>query len=358
MDGNPALTSVPRDWLRVRVGRRARLAVWTSGAIRSSRVAGTSFATFAGVLHLFHLGPLPRSRRRTWLVGAIDEFGGFLPPVADRTLDRALKRMVEGHEGEEMSLEPALAAFAPGLGVPVGPRPGYLEDAPAVLAFSTVNAHESLPMGTFIREFLQACLDYGSVGPWERYRADQPFPVRILARNKTTTREAIVTGAQGEPRGLALYDKPGDALRGVAALRRGEVRAAQRCDATALVFEAKPEWALQAVHTAYSLPEFPFVFRTRGGSLRPASEAELGALTAALTAITVLVADPPAPGKPVEAVLDIDGYEYRAVASPPGPPPMPEAPPRPPESPDGRGEPGAAPRGPRLLPVPRREDMN
>lgn len=266
--------------------------------------------------------------------------------------------MVEGHDGEEMSLEPALAAFAPGLGVPVAPRPTYLEDAPAVLAFSTVNAHEGLPMGTFIREFLQACWNYGSVGPWERYRADQPFSVRILARKKTTTREAIVTGAQGEPRGLALYDKPGDALRGVAALRKGDVRAAQRCDATALVFEAKPEWALQAVHAAFSLPEFPFVFRTRGGSLRPASEAELGALTAALTAITVLVADPPAPGKPVEAVLDIDGYEYRAVASPPGPPPMPEAPPRPPWSPDGRGEPGAAPRGPRLLPVPRREDMN
>jgi hypothetical protein len=310
------------------------------------------------VLHLFHLGPLPRARARTWLVGAIDEFGGFLTPVADRTLDAALKRMVEGLGDEEMTLEPSLATFAPGLGVPVGPRPEYLEDARAVLAFSTVNAHERLPMGTGIRAFLRACLEYGSTGPWERYRADQPFPVRILARNKTTTREAIVTGAQGEPRGLALYDKPGDALRGVAALRRGDVRAAQRCDATALVFEAKPEWALQAVHAAFSLPEFPFVFRTRGGALRPASEAELGALTAALTAVTLLAADPPAPGKPVEAVLDIDGYEYRAVASPPGPSPLLEPAPRRPGSPDGRGGPGPATRALRLVPVPRREDMN
>jgi len=310
------------------------------------------------MLHLFHLGPLLRSRRRTWLVGAIDEFGGFLRPIADRTLDGALKRMVEGHAGEEMTLEPSLAAFAPGLGVPVGPRPDYLEDAPAVLAFSTVNAHEGLPMGTFIRELLQACWNYGCVGPWDEYRADQPFSVRILARNKTTTREAIVTGAQGEPRGLALYDRPGDALRGVAALRRGDVRAAQRCDATALVFEAKPEWALQAVHAAFSLPEFPFVFRTRGGSLRPATETELGALTAALTAVTLLVADPPAPGKPVEAVLDIDGYEYRAVASPPGPSPVLEAPTSTAGSARGRGGPGTTSRGPRLLPVPRREDMN
>lgn len=311
-----------------------------------------------GVLHLFHLGPLPRSRRRTWLVGAIDEFGGFLTPIADRTLDRALRRMVEGHDGEEMTLEPSLSAFAPALGVPVGPRPDYLEDAPAVLAFSAVNAHEGLPMGTFIREFLQGCWNFGSVGPWERYRADQPLPVRILARNKTTTREAIVTGAQGEPRGLALYDRPGDALRGVAALRRGDVREARRCDATALVFESKPEWAVQAVHAAFSLPEFPFVFRTRGGSLRPASEPELGALTAALAAVTLLVGDPPAHGEPVEAALCIDGHEYRAVASPPGPSSRVETSTRPPGSAGGRGSPGEAPRGPLLLPVPRREDMN
>ncbi|HEY1335186.1 MAG TPA: hypothetical protein VGF31_13080, partial [Myxococcaceae bacterium] len=135
-------------------------------------------------------------------------------------------------------------------------------------------------------------------------------------------------------------------------------RAAQRCDATALVFEAKPEWALQAVHAAFSLPEFPFVFRTRGGSLRPATETELGALTAALTAVTLLVADPPAPGKPVEAVLDIDGYEYRALAAPPGPSPALEAPRSTAGGASGRGGPGTTSRVPRLLPVPRREDMN
>jgi len=308
------------------------------------------------VLYVFHLGPLPRSRRRTWLVGAIDEFGGFLTPVADRTLDRALKRMVDGLGDEQMTLEPSLAAFAPGLGVPVGARPEYLEDAPAVLAFSMVNAQERLPMGTGIKTFLRACLEYGSVGPWERYRVDQPFPVQILARNRTTTREAIVTGAQGEPRGLLLFDKPGDAVRAVAALRRGDVGAAERCNAISLVFESKPEWALRAVHAAFSLPELPFVFRTRGGALQPTTEAELGALTAALTAVVLLVTEPPAPGKPVEAVLDIDGYEYRAVAS--APKPLLAAPSRPPRSPTGRGGPGADARALRLLTTPRPEDMN
>ncbi len=306
------------------------------------------------MLHLFHLGPLPLSRRRSWLVAAIDEFGGFLQPVMEKTVDRALKRMLEGLPDAEVMLEPALAAAAPGLGVPVGPLPDFLADAPAVLAFSTANAHLSLPMGTGIRAFLQACFAYGSSGPWARYRADQPFPVRILARNRTTTREAIVTGAQGEPHGLALYDRPGDALRGVAALRRGDVAAAQRCDATALVFEGRPEYALRAVHGAFSLPEFPFVFRTRGGTLQPATEVELGALTAALTAVTLFLADPPARGKPVEAVLDIDGYEYRAVASPPeSPRPLDAATPP-------RGGPGGQPRardpgarGPRLVEVPR-----
>ena len=192
------------------------------------------------MLHLFHLGPLPGSRRRSWLVGAIDEFGGFLQPVMETTVDRALRRMLDGLIDAEVMLEPALAAAAPGRGVPVGPLPDDLADAPAVLAFATANAHQSLPMGTGIRAFLEACFAYGSGGPWARYRANQPFPVRVLARGKTTTREAIVTGAQGEPRGLALYDKPGDALRAVAALRAGHALLAQRCDATALVFEARP----------------------------------------------------------------------------------------------------------------------
>jgi len=293
------------------------------------------------VLHLFHLGPLPGSRRRSWLVGAIDEFGGCLQPVMETTVDRALRRMLDGLIDAEVMLEPALAAAAPGRGVPVGPLPDDLADAPAVLAFATANAHQSLPMGTGIRAFLEACFAYGSGGPWARYRADQPFPVRVLARGKTTTREAIVTGAQGEPRGLALYDKPGDALRAVAALRAGHALLAQRCDATALVFEAQPEYALRAVHAAFSLPEFPFVFRTRGGALRPATEVELGALTAALTAVTLFVSDPPAPGKPVEAVLDIDGHEYRAVASPPESP-------RPLEATPQRGE--AESRGHRTRP--------
>jgi len=311
------------------------------------------------VLHLFHLGPLPGSRRRSWLVGAIDEFGGFLQPVMETTVDRALRRMLDGLIDAEVMLEPALAAAAPGRGVPVGPLPDDLADAPAVLAFATANAHQSLPMGTGIRAFLEACFAYGSGGPWARYRADQPFPVRVLARGKTTTREAIVTGAQGEPRGLALYDKPGDALRAVAALRAGHALLAQRCDATALVFEARPEYALRAVHAAFSLPEFPFVFRTRGGALRPATEVELGALTAALTAVTLLLSDPPSPGKPVEAVLDIDGHEYHAVASPPeSPRPLEAATPQR----GGRGgesrarDPAA--RGPRILSVPRAEDLN
>jgi hypothetical protein len=214
-------------------------------------------------------------------------------------------------------------------------------------------------MGTGIRAFLDACVAYGSGGPWARYRADQPFPVRILARNKTTTREAIVTGAQGEPRGLALYDKPGDALRAVAALRAGHAHLARRCDATALVFEARPEYALRAVHASFSLPEFPFVFRTRGGALRPATEVELGALTAALTAVTLLVSDPPAPGKPIEAALCIDGHEYRAVASAPESPRPLETVTPPRGSPGGKSrarDPGA--RGPRLVSVPRPEDLN
>ncbi|HET9158596.1 MAG TPA: hypothetical protein VFN91_18115, partial [Myxococcaceae bacterium] len=148
----------------------------------------------------------------------------------------------------------------------------------------------------------------------------------------------------------------GDAVRAVAALRRGDVRAVERCNAISLVFESKPDWALRAVRAAFSLPEFPYVFRTRGGAVQPASEAELGALTAALTAVTLLLTESSGHEEPAEAVLCIDGDEFRAVAS--APRPLPTAPSRPPGSPARRGDPAEATRALRLLPTPRREDMN
>ena len=310
---------------------------------------------------LFHLGPLTLPKRRDWIVGAIDEFGGFVPPVQDEALETALKLMVEGLGEDDVTLEPSLAAFAPRLGVPVGPLPEYLGDAPAVLAFSMVNAQENLPMGTGIRTFLDACRDYGSVAPWERYSANQPFLVRILARNKTTTREALVSGGNGEPCGLALYDRPGDALRGLAALRTGDTRAAQKYDATTLAFRPEPEWALRAVRNAFSLPELPYVFRTRRGHLRSASEVELGALTAALTALTLLAAEPAPREEPVESVLDIDGYEFRALVSPPESQPPLDALAHPAGTAGGPSQmrgPSARVRGPRLLRPPRRDDLN
>jgi hypothetical protein len=308
------------------------------------------------MFHLFHLGPLPLSRGRAWLVGGIDEFGGFMEPVMDRSLETAVKLMVEGLGADDVTLEPALAAFAPRLGVPVGPLPDSLGDAPAVLAFSCVNAQENLPMGTGIRIFLDACRDYGSVAPWERYSANQPFLVRILAKNKTTTREALVAGGGGEPSGLVLFDRPGDARRGFAALRAGDTRSIQNLDAITLAFRPEPEWALRAVRTAFSLPEVPYVFRTRRGQLRSATEVELGALTAALTAVALLAAEPEPREGPAESVLCIDGHEYRAIASPPEPRSPPDALALPTGATGGQST--ARGRGSRLVRPPRPEDLN
>ena len=313
------------------------------------------------MFHVFHLGPLILSTRRAWLVGAIDEHGGFAPPVLQEDLGAALQLIVEELGEEDVALEPALAAFASRLGVPVGPRPDYLDDAPALLAFSTVNAHENLPRGTGIRAFLDACRDYGSVAPWDRYRADQPLPVRILARNRTTTREALVLGGNGEPCGLALYDRPGDALRCLGALRKGDTRAVRTCDAITLAFALEPAWALGAVRTAFSVPEFPSVFRTRQGRLRATTEVELGALAVTLGAVALLAAEPAAREEPVESVLDIDGDEFRAIAFPPRSPASLDALSLATETSGGqpqvRGS-SARTRGPRLVRLPRGEDLN
>jgi len=312
------------------------------------------------VFHLFHLGPLTFSPRRAWLVGAIDEHGGFVEPVVKEDLGEALERIVDELGDEEVALEPALAAFAPGLGVPVAPLPSYLADAPAVLAFSAVNAHESLPMGTGIRAFLEACRDYGSVAPWGRYRADQPILVHILARNRRTTREALVLGGNGEPCGLALYDRPGDALRCLGVLRTGDTRAARKWDAITLAFGAEPAWALSAIRTAFSLPEFPSVFRTRRGQVRATTEVELGALAVTLGAVALLASEPAGSEEPVESVLDVDGHEYRAIAVPPGAPSSLDPPPL--STSASRDQPrvrdtSAQDRGSRLR-LPRREDLN
>lgn len=312
------------------------------------------------MFHLFHLGPLYLGARGAWLVGAIDEHGGFVPPVLHGDLGTALKMMVKDLAHEELVIEPALAAFAPGLGIAVAPRPEYLEDAPAVLAFSAANAHEDLPRGSGIRAFLEACRDYGSVAPWDRYRAHEPLLVQILARKRRMNREALVLGGNGEPVGLALCDRRGDALRCLAALREGNPRSVQKLDAITLAFSPGPEWALRAIRSAFSLPEFPFVFRTRRGAVGPATEVELGALAVTLGAVALLASEPSDHREPAEAVLDIDGHEFRAIAYPPdSSSPLDRTPPS--DTTGGQSRlqgPTARTRGPRLLQRPQREDLN
>jgi hypothetical protein len=280
-----------------------------------------------GVFHVFHLGPIKLGRRRAWLVGALDEFGAFVQPVLDEDLATALELMVEKLGEENVALEPPLAAFAAGLEVPVEPLPQDLADAPALLAFSAVNAHDDLPSGTGVRILLEACRDYGATAPWERYRADQPLRMTIQAGNSETTREAVVLGGKGEPCGLALYDRPGDALRCLRALRQGDDASTRKIDAITVAFGPEPAWALRAVRTAFSLPEFPFVFRTQRGHVRATREVELGALAVALRAVTLLCAESASTNHPAESVLCVDGDEFRARAFPP------EAPSRSPDAP-------------------------
>lgn len=338
----------------------ARLAVETCPRPLLGMRAGMSLARRHAMFHLFHLGPLILDNRKAWIVGAIDEHGGLVPPIHHEDLGTALKLMVDDFRHEEPVLEPALAAFAPGLGVPVAPRPGYLDDAPAVLAFSTVNAHEDLPRGTGIRAFLDACLDFGAVAPWDRFPAHEPLPVQILARNRRMNREALVLGGNGEPVGLALCDRRGAGLRCLAALREGDSGPLRKLDAITLAFSTGPEWALRAVRTAVALPEFPFVFRGRRGAVGPTTEVELGALAVTLGAVALLASESSGPREPAESVLDIDGHEYRAIVFPPeSSSPLPRTAPG-----DSRGRQPkvrgrtARTRGPRLLQSPRREDLN
>jgi hypothetical protein len=312
------------------------------------------------VFHLFHLGPLTFSPRRAWLVGAIDEHGGFVEPVVKEDLGEALERIVEELGDEEVALEPALAAFAPGLGVPVAPLPSYLADAPAVLAFSAVNAHESLPMGTGIRAFLEACRDYGSVAPWGRYRADQPILVHILARNRRTTREALVLGGNGEPCGLALYDRPGDALRCLGVLRTGDTRAARKWDGITLAFGAEPAWGAEC-HPYGVLPaRVPLRLQDPARAGTSHHRGRAGALAVTLGAVALLASEPAGSEEPVESVLDVDGHEYRAIAIPPGarssldPPPLSKGTSR--EQPRVRDT--SAQDRASCLQLPRREDLN
>ncbi|HET6982372.1 MAG TPA: hypothetical protein VFI53_09530 [Myxococcaceae bacterium] len=275
------------------------------------------------MFHVFRLGPIPIARRPAWLVGAIDEFGAVVQPVLDQRLEKALMLMVEGLGEEDFTLEPALAAFAQRLGAPVAPRPDYLQDAPAVLAFSAVNNHAELPRGTGIHAFLEACRDFGAVAPWDRYRCDQPIRMALSGPSREATREAVILGGHGEPCGFALYDRPGLAMRCIDALRRGDGGAARRLDAMTLVFGPEPAWALQAVRSAFSLPEFPWVFRTQRGQIRATTQLELALLTVALRAVTLLGTERSSSGHGTDAVLCIDGDEFQAQAFPPEQPPGP-----------------------------------
>jgi hypothetical protein len=280
------------------------------------------------VFHLFHLGPITRGRRQAWLVGGVDEFGAYVQPVVEARLDRAVKRMVKGFLSTDVALDPALADFARTLKVPVAARPDDLSSAPAVLAFSAANNHEHLPRGTGIRTFLEACRGYGALAPWDEFDSDQPIRLNVEARRRETTREALVLGAHGGPCGLVLCDRPGDALRCFDALRRGDANVVRKIDAITLAFGPEPAWALEPVRAAFSLPEFPGVYRTRRGHVCPTTETELGTLAVALRAVTLLCSERATAGHPVETHVCIDGDEFRAIAFPPEPRARPRSAPR------------------------------
>lgn len=266
------------------------------------------------MLHVFRLGPFPVGDKDAYAYGSLDEHGGLVPPAVAHSDEEGLRELARGHAGP-LRCEPALAHAGAPLGFEPAPLPRAALEPRAVLAFGLVAAggwRQPPPLPVLLR-FFEACAAYWRARPWDAFDSDDPLRAEIDGGGARRLRELSVLGAAGENYGLALYAEPGAVARVVAAVNRGDRRAAMRCDCTTVLLEPEPAWAASAFEDAFRFPRLPLLLGVRGAKEAAPTADEVLALTAALEATAALaVSDDLAPSA---ARVEIGGQVVTARVS-------------------------------------------
>ena len=260
------------------------------------------------MLHLFQLGPIVAGTRRTWLLSGVTEKGGFLHPFIGTDVPSGLATLSARVGAAGLRVEPALEGAGARFGIPAEPLPASARVPRAVLAFASLTSFRLFRTPGVVAGFLESCVAFEKARPWTRCGTDERFGILMAERWRCWTRELVVLGSGGRPRGLELHERSGPAS-GLFRRRRG-------LDSLLVTFGTGPAWAVEAVREAYGLDEIPTVLRMEPGSRQEPRRVELLQLAAALRSAAILGAEGAYPEYGAEVVLSADGHEIEAVAAP------------------------------------------
>jgi hypothetical protein len=268
------------------------------------------------MLHLFHLGPLVRDERRSWLLSGVTEEGGFTRPLLGADLPSGLA-MISARVGPaRLRVEPALEAIGARFGIAAEPLPASARAPRAILAFALLTSFRLFRKPGAIAALLEACAEFEKVRPWTRCRPHEPFGILMAERRRCWKRGFVVLGSAGQPRGLELHERRGLVERAREARRPFGLLRSPTVDSLLVTFGPGPAWAVDAMRDAYGLTELPTVIRMRPGSRRAPEPLELLELAAALRTAAILGAEDSSPEYGAQVALTADRYELEAVAAP------------------------------------------
>lgn len=259
------------------------------------------------MFHLFHLGPAVVGGRRQWLLCGVNDEGGFTRPLVGPDLPSGLATLSARLGPERLRVEPALEAIGASFGISAEALPERALAPRAVLAFAFLSSLGLFRTPGAVAAFLEACAEFANAAPWTRLGPRQPLEVLMTRRWRCWKRELVVRGSAGEPRSLELRGR---------AEREGMLRSPGG-DSLLVTFEAGPQWAIEAVRSAYGLGELPTVIRLRPGSDRAPEPLELLQLAAALRSAALLGSEEASPDHGAQVSLAADRWELHAVTTPP-----------------------------------------
>jgi hypothetical protein len=261
--------------------------------------------------HVFRLGPFTVGDRDAYAYAALDDDGAMLPPHVAHTDAEGLGALARELRGP-LRCESALRAAGEPFGFVAAELPAEALLPRAVLAYGLGNATSPKtrpPLALLVR-FFRACATFWGARPWDLVDSDDPVPVTLDEGGRRTVREGSILGGGGEEFGLALYDERGSIARVVAAVNRGDMRAAGQVSSVVVMLSEEPTWAASAFGDAFGLPRIPLVMRTLGRKSSSGSAADLLALTAALEAVTGMVGG--AGLAPAQATVEVEGASITA----------------------------------------------
>ena len=240
------------------------------------------------MLYALKLGPIETGEGDCFAYLGLTEEMAMPPEMAKRDVD-GLRRLLKQGKGHELRCEPRLAKAGKKFGFSSSPMPDWVREGRGFLSYGISLG----PYGEYIEDkrqifpFLSAMAKFMEAEPWQWWGSSNGLTVFVMG-SAGKKYEGCIMGAGGQEFGLALYENQGAIERIEAAVDAGDFKAAAKESCIIVTLNFEPEWAVEAVHSAYGTKGIPLPMKLAKGKPTSIDPASLATLSAALEAAALL----------------------------------------------------------------------